>query len=489
MTQPVGAPNGYTQRPYEAEVYARVARANANKVPAWDPDWHDPAKVAGRYSKKSAELYERKLAAEGGEYRPGLPASDVDYRGMPHERLRAMVRDGANAPEVDEQGQVINDLGNLLKELSSAIRQAVSKEQAGWQGDGAEAVFQGLTGLSKWMDILGDAALLMANRFSQTSAAILNAQNNMPEPAGRTVMQSLDLVRQQLANGDLLGAMKTYRDMPAEANAAFQAQQQAAQVLAARDQVLYNVCSTQPMFTPPPQPITPTAPPADSPRGSVGVSSAAMPDAGRTTAASSFPTSATAGDGAPTLPVVGSASRPPVRPHGDVTPEADPLDRFRRPAGAGRMSGWSRTPGSTPGPGPEVGLLPNGRGTGMGGGIERGISSRSGSLPGSSGRPDGRAPGSGATARGPGAGRKSGTAQPGAKAAEAPAARTGPAGTAGKSRASGMPGVVGSGKKSEEDKEHKRSVVFVEHDPAAALDLKVSTDEHGNKIAPPVIGE
>ncbi|WAL68763.1 ESX secretion-associated protein EspG [Amycolatopsis cynarae] len=54
------------------------------------------------------------------------------------------------------RGQVVNDLGNLFKELTGTIGQAVSREQSGWQGHGAEAAFQGLGGLSNWLDSSGD---------------------------------------------------------------------------------------------------------------------------------------------------------------------------------------------------------------------------------------------------------------------------------------------------------------------------------------------
>jgi hypothetical protein len=150
--------------------------------------------------------------------------------------------------------------------------------------------------------------------------------------------------------------------------------------------------------------------------------------------------------------------------------------------------GWLESgAGSTLSPGLDAGMPSPVRGTGTGGDVERGGSGRAGGSSG--GRAGGRVPGSGGGEQEPGAGKKSGTAQPGAKAAAAEAECIGAAGKAGKPGAGGMPGAAGSGKKGEEDKEHKRSVVLVEDDPEAALVLKVSTDEHGNKISPPVIGE
>lgn len=255
MTQLGREQDEYARRKYESEVYVEVAEANADK-PLWGEDWQDPAEVAGEYSIKSAELYARRVAAENLGFRRGLEASKVDYRAMPHEQLKAMVHDGTSAEHTDEQGMLVNDLGNVFKELATAIGQAVSRERAGWQGKGAEAAFQGLAGLSSWFDVNADAAFLTANRYSQTSAAIANAQHSMPEPAGRTVTQSMDLAHQQLTRGDIGGALDTYQNMQAQAELAFQAQQQAAAVLAGRDQTFYHAGCTQPTYSPTPTPAT-----------------------------------------------------------------------------------------------------------------------------------------------------------------------------------------------------------------------------------------
>lgn len=65
VTQSGSGSDGYVPRRYEAEVYAKVAGAEANKS-VWNPERQDPAVIAGKYSNKSAELYARKIAAEGG---------------------------------------------------------------------------------------------------------------------------------------------------------------------------------------------------------------------------------------------------------------------------------------------------------------------------------------------------------------------------------------------------------------------------------------
>ncbi|GLY68771.1 hypothetical protein [Amycolatopsis taiwanensis] len=494
MTQPDGGSAGYTPRAYESEVYAKVAEANANKI-VWDPSYRDPAKIAGKYSNKSAEFYERKLVAESGSYRAGLDASDILYQSMPHDQMVAMVRDGVSAQDVDEKGVIINKLGNAFKKMSTTLQQAVTKEQAGWQGVGADAAFHYLSGLSKWSDTAGDAAFLTANRYSRTSAAIANAQNSMPEPTGRTVTQSMDLARQQFQSGNFMDGIATLKDTQNQATIHFQAQQQAAAVLTARDQTLYNTGSKQPVYTAPPQPATPTPAAAGTIAGTTGASgvgSIANPhvELGRTSAASAGLSSPpTAGPSGASNVTGFSGVAPSIPVQGGATTDSGPSWGSNPGPVPGPGGGWLRTPSPTFGPGLEVGLVSPVTGTGSGGGdIERGGPGGGGSGSGnSSGRAGGRASGGGATEASPGAGKRSGVAEPGAKAA-AEAARTGATGKAGKSGASGMPGAAVGGKKSEDDKEHKRPGYVVDGDPRETFGLNIETDDNGNKIAPPVLG-
>ncbi|WAL67060.1 hypothetical protein ORV05_04535 [Amycolatopsis cynarae] len=427
----------------------------------------------------SGELYEQKVAAEGGGYRGGLTPSDLFYHALPHETLILMVHDGVSPEHVDEQGMIVNDLGNAFKELAAELRQAASKEAAGWQGEGARSAFGYLAAYSAWAESSGDAAFLAANRYSQTAAALSHARNSMPEPAGRTVTQSLDVAQRQLAGGDLMGAVGTYRNMMAQANLAMRAQQQAVAVVAQRDRMLYSCGSTQPIYAAPPQLESFTAPAPAAPVGDPGGRPAAVPNFDHTAASAFTPSPPVLSPG----PATSAAGSPPV-----VIQVSDGIGTGSGPSTnppiAGReVGGWSRLPGSTLDPGVSAGLLPIVGGTGPGGGLERGGSSRSGDGPG---RAADRSPGG--AEREPGAGKRSGTAGPGAKVA-GEAARNGAAGKPGKAGSPGVPGVAGGGRKGEEDKEHQRAAFLVEADPGAALGLEVDTDKDGNKIAPPVLGE
>ncbi|AIJ21081.1 hypothetical protein [Amycolatopsis methanolica] len=474
MTQP---DNGYSRRRYESEVYAETAGKSAGKF--FGPD---AEQVAGDYSVKSGQVYTRKLQAEGGGYRDGLAPSDRLYERVPHETLKTMVTEGVSPEEVDEQGIIVNDLGNAFGEMASALRQGVAKEQAGWQGDGANTAFGYFNTLATWADSSKDAAFLSANRYSQTSAALSQARNSMPEPAGKSVDQSIAAARQQLASGDWEGASATMNDMQNQAALQHQAQQEAAAVLAQRDVMLHAGGSTQPVYA------TPTT----------------QPDTGAATsptfAANDNTTASSSGGVGPMGGAPGG-----VRTTGSIAPPTTPLPGIGTTTGASptpgftdNAGGWGRSPASTvPG---STGLS---AGAGMmpvapGQGDQTRTSPRPGS--GSGGRAGavpragvgGRAAGGGAAGRlGAGqeaAGRKAGIGEPGARAA-AESANSGRAGAAGKAGASGshLAGPAGNSKK-DEDKDHERPAYLLEDDPDSIFGHEGGTDENGNRISPPVIG-
>ncbi|UQS22681.1 hypothetical protein L1857_07540 [Amycolatopsis thermalba] len=475
MTQP---DNGYSRRRYESEVYAETAGKSAGKF--FGPD---AEAVAGGYSIKSGQIYTRKLQAEGGAYRDGLPPSDQLYDGVPHEQLKTMVTDGVSPEEVDEQGTIVNDLGNAFGEMASALRQGVAKEQAGWQGDGANSAFGYFNTLATWADSSKDAAFLSANRYSQTSAALSQARNSMPEPAGRSVEESVAAARQQLAGGDWQAATATMNDMQNQAALQHQAQQEAAAVLAQRDLMLHSGGSTQPVYA------TPTAQP------DTGGTTTPQFAANDSTIASSSGGVGPMGGSPGGVRTVGSIAPPTVPlPGAGPTTGASPAAGFADHAG-----GWGRSPGTT---------VPGSSGTSAGAGMmpiapgqadQTRTSPRPGAGAGRAGVPPragvgGRAAGGaagrlgGAAGQEPAAGRKAGVGEPGARAA-AESANSGRAGAAGKAGASGtgLAGPAGNSKK-EEDKDHERPAYLLEDDPDSIFGHEGGTDENGNRISPPVIG-
>ncbi|WP_216215574.1 hypothetical protein [Amycolatopsis aidingensis] len=484
---------GYTPRSYEGEVYADAAHHGApgvgrGAVPA------DPAhaqQVAGQYSAAEAD---RLLA--GQEFRSGLDPSDHDYRSRPHEQLISMVNDAVDPASVDEQGVIANDLGNAQKQLADSFRKAAAKEEAEWQGEGAAKAHAFFGALADWSDASGEASYLTSNRLSQQSATLIQAKNNMPEPAGRSVEESMAQASQHAENGDWgkqLGALAT---MEHQARLRQEAHEQAAAVVQARDQALYSTGSTQPTFSSAPQPADSTAP-----------SSAPIDSGTRTSGFGGGPPVST--PGGPGSPMGGGPYEQPSGPRTGVSPSpgvssgAGPNPQVNNPntqpgqwgrpaaSGGGNMGG-----AVAPGGGSGLGRLGSettrnrpGRGfgsTGRGGGYGSGSAGSRVTGGGTGGAPRGGMPaprgGSQGTPAGPG--RGTGAGEPGARSANEFARGGSSQGGAG-ARGAGAPmGAAGGRGNKDEDKDHKRAEYLQEDDPNEYF----GTDGVG-KTVPPVIGE
>ncbi|RSN20785.1 hypothetical protein DMC63_11005 [Streptomyces sp. WAC 05977] len=203
---------------------------------------------AGQYSSDQAAAL-----AQGQQFRAGLAPSDQRYEGNSHSDLIGMVTNNLSAEKIDQKGEIWNKQGDALNTFSSALSSAASKEGAHWQGTSAEAAHGFFKNLGKWADTAGDGAYLASNRFSQSAAAATTAKNSMPEeiPFDRNAEYKNAL--NQLAAGNLAGAVDTVGNISAKQEQSFQAHQQAAQVMHTYDQSLFDVNSKQPTFAPPPE--------------------------------------------------------------------------------------------------------------------------------------------------------------------------------------------------------------------------------------------
>ncbi|SFP32876.1 hypothetical protein SAMN05421810_102275 [Amycolatopsis arida] len=471
----MGEEQNYVPRKYEAQVFNETAGSPLGQFSVFDPE-----RVAGQYAQA-----ERDRLMAGQEFRPGAEPPVIDYRSRPHEELYRYVHDGVDPGAVDEQGMIANDLGNAQKELAEGFRQAAAKEEAAWQGEGAEAAFTFFKQLADWSDSAGDATHLAANRLSQQSAAVVVAKNNMPEPSGRSVEATMNQANEAFTNGDVYAGAVLLQTAETEARKQQEAHEHAAAVLTARDQAFYSTASTQPTFAPPP---------------SLDGSTATVPSGDMGTRAAGF-------SGGPSIPV-GGAPGTPVPTGGTPAPGTS--------SGAGPVHAGGPPVGNPPGgggvprvPAANLGALgampPGGSNLGrLGSETTRGTPNRgsfanragkfvSGSAGGRGGA-GGRVAGGGAggkgtpIGRGPGGpplagGKGSGLGEPGrgpneiARGAQAAAGSksTGPMGAGGPA--------AGRGNK-DEDKDHKRAEYLQEENPNEYF----GTDGLG-KTTPPVIGE
>ncbi|WP_158881430.1 hypothetical protein [Amycolatopsis anabasis] len=475
MTDPYG-PTKYGRRRYEAEVYADES---GNVFGG------DPGRVAGSYSVEEGQRLEAQVGSPFAQgFREGLDPSDADYRAVPHQQLVSFVRDGVDPNAVDEQGMILNDLGNAQKELSFNFTQAAAKEESLWQGPAAEQAHGFFGELAKWTDSSGDSAFLASNRFSQQSAALVEAQKQMPPPAGRSVNESMDLAKEQMAGGKVFDALSTWSDMNQQAQLQRQAHDQAAAVVSGRDQTLFSTGSTQPSFAQPPKlPFS----------GAVET-----PIDGRTQVSSVDPGIAKPpGTSSVTPPGFIGGDVPPGRPN-DLRPGVD-SGRGQvpgiTPPGYQNPPGWTRTPAPGLGPAAALGVPAPGLGQlgseqvregnrrGFPGSAARSAGGRISGFAGGAkpGAKPGAQPG---TPEGPNAGKGTGSGAPGARGAAEVAAKGGAA--AGAKGAAGMPaGAAGAGGKGkEEDKEHKRAGFLQENDPNEFFGT-----EGLDRTTPPVIGQ
>ncbi|MEV7549123.1 hypothetical protein AB0N89_05815 [Amycolatopsis sp. NPDC089917] len=203
---------------------------------------------AGEYSGEQATTL-----AQGQQFRTGLTPSEQRYEAIPHGDLKNMVTQDLDPRDIDEKGELWNNQGNSLNTFSSAVNAAIGKEGEHWQGDGAKAVTDFFSNVSKWADTAGDGAYLASNRFSQSAAAATTAKNSMPEEVPFDRNAEYKNAMQQLGQGNFAGAVETVGNISAKQEQSFQAHQQAAQVMHTYDQSLFDVNSKQPTFAPPPE--------------------------------------------------------------------------------------------------------------------------------------------------------------------------------------------------------------------------------------------
>ncbi|WP_410648675.1 hypothetical protein [Amycolatopsis sp. cmx-4-54] len=203
---------------------------------------------AGQYSADQAAAL-----TQGQQFRAGLNPSDQRYEAVPHGDLKNMVTQDLDPRDIDEKGELWNNQGNSLNTFSNAVREAIGKEGEHWQGDGAKSVTDFFSNISKWADTAGDGAYLASNRFSQSAAAATTAKNSMPEEVPFDRNAEYKNALNQLATGNLAGAVDTVGNISAKQEQSFQAHQQAAQVMHTYDQSLFDVNSKQPTFAPPPE--------------------------------------------------------------------------------------------------------------------------------------------------------------------------------------------------------------------------------------------
>lgn len=492
-------------RQYEGDVADQRLQENMAEAPPL-PSPATLVHTAQAYidSQQQAAQYQENQGqrlAHGQEMRGEHPHPDADYDGFDHERLYAFSQENNSAAEIDERGRAANDLGNFLQNVADAAKEAMAAEGTAWQGAAAEQAGSWVNNTTAWMKESGDGAHLISNQYSSQTEIASRLKNETPPPTGFNAETELAKVRNQVTDGDIVGAAVSYSQISAKEAEARAKRQEAIDALRRSDEGYVQTAMRQPAFTEPPS-LT-----GDQAGGSTFASSTGG------AVATGVPAVGSAGGmgGAPggSGPVAGgSTGAPPVQSPGATTGVGG---TGGGPAGgpAGSGAGVGPRPGAGGGFAPlAAGAARTGEtrrsnpspfrgGKGAGGTAKPGQNRAGGRV---SGPPAAKGPGAaGRVAAGPGSGDKAGAgqgkstgAQPpkqsaiGGRAAAAHAGATGPRG--------GMPiaatGAGGRGAQGDDDKDKKASDLLKNEDLFTHEgEDGYLYDAEGVVVPPEVIGE
>lgn len=428
------------------------------------------------------------------EMRSDAPMSEQRYAGHSHEELHGMVNENMDKDTADTAGEIAAEIGNWLADVSTKMRNAIKQQQVEWQGEAADKARGLFTANAEWSDGTSEAAWLVANRYQEQSQTAATARSEMPEPTHFDQQEEMQKVKEQFASGDLGGAVDTLNSIPKKQQEADEKHQEAVRVMQNMDQGYHQTATTQPAFSPPPEPAEASSTgtssagyvPAGSGGGTSPVSvggggSAATPSMGAPSGGGSSVTSApSTGGNAPGTSSGSYSGTGPVRsgsPVGNTgTPgSASPSTSTARPGGAAAMP---------PGGGNlrNVGSETSRPGLGRSGNSSTARPGSSSAAPRATGNTAG---GGERSAAGRATGSEPGTSKgPVARGGAAAARTSDPSSTSGRPMA-GAPGGRGGG--GDDDNDHERKYEFGE-DPDEIFGDDVEYTEDGHRIVPPVIG-
>jgi hypothetical protein len=418
--------------------------------------------------------------------RGGPPIDAMNYPGISHEELYAMVNNDIDPGGVDAAGAAWNAVGTTLHGISDRLTGASASTEEAWTGSAAGAARAFTTGIAAWSASTGRGAVLSSNNLATQSEGASAAKSAVPPPVHYDMWGAL---QDLMTSPDPAAVAATIRQ-----NLLYQQElhQQAVDAVTRYDYTLTQSVTSMPAFAPPPT----FTPPSDSTRpqqpGRVAPSldgHHVLPGPGSPPLRNGSQSPVRTSDGT-TSHIAGGTTPVPARPEGQAvssgthisttdpalireerTPEGldNPIDEAQTaghrntgrdassgPVTAGPVGGISSRPGEP------------GAARGLGGEPDVG---------GGRGRPGGGfagGPGGGVDSRGPGAGV-------GGVAAEEAATKTGlnTRGNATRAGLGGMP-TTGAPTRTPQDDEHERPSYLVEHDPNTLF----GTDE---ATAPPVI--
>src|SRR5699024_7437432 len=133
-----------------------------------------------------------------------------NYPGYSHENLHAMVNDNLNTETANTAGDIVNEIGNWLSDVSAAMRNAVKQEQVEWQGEAADKAHGLFTANAGWAEGTRDAAWLVSNRYKEQAETASNARSQMPEPTHFDMKEEINKGFEKIAGGDFSAAADVF---------------------------------------------------------------------------------------------------------------------------------------------------------------------------------------------------------------------------------------------------------------------------------------
>jgi hypothetical protein len=220
------------------------------------------------------------MAGEGGRQAP-IPNMNPDAQS--HEALKAMT-DAANPAGSQAIADGWAELAAKSDEAGELFQRAVQNSEPGWTGDTAEAMRAHLNRIAAWTRQTGAAYQAASDAIGRQGEAAAVAKSSMPPPVPYDPAQ---MIRDATAGGNISELAALPFRMYEQKQKHDAAHDEAARIVAARDQTFGEAAGAVPAFTPPPllndgasapaDPVTVATPHPRAPRPDEGVRPAPRP--------------------------------------------------------------------------------------------------------------------------------------------------------------------------------------------------------------------
>ncbi|TVT62188.1 hypothetical protein FNH05_01580, partial [Amycolatopsis rhizosphaerae] len=137
-------------------------------------------------AKQQADQYGQQTIAQSTtaetQYVEGLPASNTNYKAVPHPELQGYVDNGLNAGQIGEMSNGYHVMASTLAQIATTLNDGINRSQSEWQGNAADSARNFFAGTRDWADGNSKNMQLASEVTYQQSAAAQTAKTSMPAP-------------------------------------------------------------------------------------------------------------------------------------------------------------------------------------------------------------------------------------------------------------------------------------------------------------------